>query len=261
MQIIEDPILKLDGITKFYSEGNKKIKACENISFEVKKGEAVSLLGLNGAGKTTLINIISTAVVPTSGVAEVCGFSLDKTLEIKKRLGILHEKNPLYEKMQVMDFLQFVQNMYGIDDKEFIFELCEIWQLDNVKTSFIKNLSKGFKQRVGLVATLSHKPELLILDEPTSGLDAMQQFEFEKQINEILKNKNLTLILCTHDLEQASRLCTRHIMLDCGKIFANGSADTIRKKLLAANAITKNTQPDDKTVLKIAFEFQAELLN
>lgn len=246
-----ETILKLQNITKKYSDKKNVIVACENISLEIKAGEAVSLLGLNGAGKTTLINIISTFLPPTSGTGKIFNFDLSKSVEIKKRIGVLNEKNPLYEKMTVKNFLTFSQNMYGIDDKNLIEGLCDKWNLTKYKNSIIEKLSKGFKQRVGLVACIVHKPKLLILDEPTSGLDAIQQTEFEKNILELLPKT--TLILCTHDLPLASRICTKHIMLNAGKVFCSGSILDFQKELYSKNIIKDGENISVEDVLKEAF--------
>ncbi|MEL3907418.1 MAG: ABC transporter ATP-binding protein [Treponemataceae bacterium] len=253
---MKDAILELENITKIFFSRKKKIIACDNISFTVNDGEAVSLLGLNGAGKSTLINIISTQLVASSGTGRVCGFPLDKTLEIKKRLGVLHEKNPLYENMTAFQFLRFCQNMHGIDDEEFILELCEKWTLTDVKNSLIKTLSKGFKQRLGLVACLVHRPKLLILDEPSSGLDTLQQSEFEKNILELIPK--LTLLLCTHDLEQAARLCKKHILLAKGKLASKGNIDEIAAELFSMGALDKEKKYTNKEILQKAFEINSK---
>ena len=249
---MSEVILKLSNITKVFSEGEKKITACDDISFEVCAGTAVSLLGLNGAGKSTLIRIIGTQLEPTSGTASVCGFPLENTLEIKRRLGVLHENNPLYENMTVIEFLRFYQNMYGIEDSELIESICEQWDLSNVRQKIIRNLSKGFKQRVGLAACLVHKPELLILDEPTSGLDALQQSEFEKRILGLLPKT--TLLLCTHDLEQAARLCSKHILLVKGRVTAGGTASEIEGRFSHNEPRTTATETNPASILRKAFE-------
>lgn len=245
-------ILEVKNITKKYQSVGKSIKACDNISFKISAGELVSLLGLNGAGKTTLINIISTAIIPTSGSARVCGFDLSESIAIKKNIAVLHEKNPLYEKMTVKGFLLFCQNIYGIRDDRLILDLCDMWSLTTVLNNPIKNLSKGFKQRVGLVANLVHRPALLILDEPSSGLDAIQQDEFEKNILSLLGKT--TVLLCTHNLGQASRICTRHLMLNEGKIFVSGSISDLKEKLLLEHKIKADENFSDEEILKKAFE-------
>lgn len=254
-----EAILELNNITKKYFTRSTTISACNHISFKINSGESVSLLGLNGAGKTTLINIISTAIIPDSGTALVCGFDLSDTVSIKKNIGVLHEKNPLYEQMSVKNFLHFCQNMHGDDNADFIAALCKTWALDGVLDRPIKNLSKGFKQRVGVAASLVHRPKFLILDEPTSGLDTMQQAEFEKNIAQLLPET--TLLLCTHDLAQASRLCMKHIMLSCGTVFASGTIEDLRQKLILENKISNEesiSDISDEFVLKKAFEVFAE---
>lgn len=249
---MSDVILKLHDITKVFYEGAKKTTACDRVSFKVHAGTAVSLLGLNGAGKSTLINIISTQLEPTSGSAEIFGYSLDAPLEIKKRLGVLHERNPLYENMRVIDFLRFCQNMYGITDAELIDSVCEQWNLSTVQYLPIRNLSKGFKQRVGLAACLVHRPALLILDEPTSGLDAVQQAEFEKNIANLLPET--TLLLCTHDLEHAARLCTEHILLAKGRVTAQGTVSDIAETLLSEPFDVISDETASSSTLRRAFE-------
>lgn len=252
---MKDVVLELENITKFFFANKKKVLACDNISFTVNEGEAVSLLGLNGAGKSTLINIVSTQLEASSGSGKVCGFSLDETLEIKKRLGVLHERNPLYENMTAFQFLRFCQNMYGIDDEEFTIKLCEKWALTSVKNSLVKTLSKGFKQRLGLVACLVHRPKLLILDEPSSGLDTLHKCEFEKNIYDLIPK--VTLLLCTHDLEQASRICRKHILLAKGKVAAKGSIEEITAELFSKGALDREQKYSDKEILQKAFEISS----
>lgn len=241
-------ILRLRNITKIYSNGGKP--ACHNISFAVNQGERVSLLGLNGAGKSTLIQIISTAITPTSGTAVVCGYDLSEKTRIKQKLGVLYEKNPLYENMRVREFLTFYQNMYGIRNTELIDSLCSEWYLTDAAQNKIAVLSNGYKQRVGLAAVLTHEPELLILDEPTSGLDAVQVTEFEKNIAEHTGGK--TLLICTHDLAQALRLCNRHIVLFHGELIASGTINEIAQRLFTDGLIFEADMGNEKKVLETA---------
>lgn len=247
-----EKIIKLENITKVYTHRGNKTVACKNISFEVAEGDSVSLLGLNGAGKTTLIHILCASILPTSGEAYICGYNTTDAISVKQNIGVLHEKNPLYEHMKVFEFLHFYQNMYEKDNTDDINQMCELFGLTELKQTAIKNLSKGFKQRVGLAACTIHKPRLLILDEPSSGLDAMQQREFENILVEL--QKQTTLILCTHDLEQAARVCKRHILLHKGIVCAQGTLEDIYKMIDTHDVASEIKINNGKQILEKAFK-------
>ncbi|PIE98285.1 MAG: multidrug ABC transporter ATP-binding protein [Treponema sp.] len=225
-------MLKVKNITKIYTNGTEKSIGCKDISFNVKSGQIVSLLGLNGAGKSSILKILSTYMKPTSGDAYINNLSIIHQSEnVKGSIGVLYEKNPLYHNMSVKDFLLFCAKMYKLDmPKSRVDEVCCFWQLEKVKHKLISTLSKGFKQRVGLAAAIIHKPKLLILDEPTSGLDSIQTKEFEKNILKL--SKDSAILFSTHNLLQAENLCNKHLLLDKGSIIVQGTLHEIKNQII-----------------------------
>ena len=218
----------VENLTKRY--GNQK--AVDNISFRVKTGEVLGFLGPNGAGKTTTMKAITTFLAPDEGTVRVGEFSIDENPEdVKKHIGYLPESNPLYEEMPVIDYLRFVAEIQGIekdkiDDK--IREVINTCGISAEKHKRIVELSKGYKQRVGLAQALIHDPEVLILDEPTTGLDPNQIIEIRELIKKIGKEK--TVILSSHILAEVEATCDRIMIINKGKIVADGTAADLRKK-------------------------------
>ena len=206
--------------------------AVDNISFEVKTGEILGFLGPNGAGKTTTMKIITCYMAQNNGDVKVNGLSiLENKHEIKKQIGYLPENNPLYNDMPVLDYLQFVAELQNVPKEKIsnrIAEMVITCGLDVEKHKKIDELSKGYKQRVGLAQAMIHDPEILILDEPTSGLDPNQIVEIRKLIKELGKQK--TVILSTHILPEVEATCNRILIINNGKIVADGTADLLRKR-------------------------------
>ncbi len=250
-------MLEVKNISKYYGSGKNKILACDDISFKLEKGEMVSLLGLNGAGKSSLINCITGYNSPDAGDIIIDGVSvLNDELETKSKIGVLYEQNPLYAMMTVYDFLFFSAEMYGlpkdlIDEK--IKMIIEFWELEEYKNRIIKNLSKGYKQRLGIAQALLHDPPLLILDEPTNGLDVMQMYSMEKKFLQISKEK--TILISTHNLKQAAKLCSKHILINNGSIIAQGEIYEIKEILLNSACEFESENPED--ILEQAFIFFA----
>ena len=205
-------------------------KAVDNISFRVNTGEVLGFLGPNGAGKTTTMKAITTYLYPTSGDIHVGEFSIhEHAEEIKKRIGYLPESNPLYQEMPILDYLWFVARLQGIEKariKERILDMVHVCGLEGEKHKKIGELSKGYKQRVGLAQALIHDPEVLILDEPTSGLDPNQIVEIRELIKKIGREK--TVILSSHILAEVEATCDRIMIINKGKIVADGSAEMLR---------------------------------
>ena len=218
----------VDNLTKNYGPQH----AVDNISFRVKTGEILGFLGPNGAGKTTTMKIITTYLKPSSGNAKVGDFSIhDDPESIKRNIGYLPENNPLYSDMPVIDYLRFVANLQGIDKGEIrdrLLEMINLCGLEGEKHKKISELSKGYKQRVGLAQALIHNPEVLILDEPTSGLDPNQIVEIRELIKKIGREK--TVILSSHILAEVEATCDRILIINEGKIVADGTASELRKK-------------------------------
>lgn len=199
----------------------------DNISFEADRSRILGFLGPNGAGKTTTMRIITGSLMADSGEVYVSGIDLAQDdLEIKKRIGYLAEHNPLYADMYVREFLDFIASVHRLENKnKRINELIDMIGLGREQNKQIRQLSKGYKQRVGLAQVLMHDPEVLILDEPTSGLDPNQLIEIRNVIRESGRNK--TVILSTHIMQEVKALCDRVIILNNGKIVADDSIDKL----------------------------------
>ncbi len=207
-------------------------RAVDNISFEVKTGEVVGFLGPNGAGKTTTMKIITCFMAPSDGDIKVGGLSVrDHQEQIKKKIGYLPESNPLYYDMPVLEYLEFTARLQGVEESKLqgrIVEMVHMTGLNKEKHKKIGELSKGYKQRVGLAQAMIHDPEILILDEPTTGLDPNQIVEIRKLIKELGKEK--TVILSTHILPEVEATCDRILIINNGKIVADGTSDMLRKQ-------------------------------
>lgn len=215
-------------ITKTYGPQ----KALDDLSFKVRTGEILGFLGPNGAGKTTTMKAISCFISPNSGDITVGGVSVhEKPDEIKKNIGYLPENNPLYLEMPVMDYLRFIGELQGVSKHELdirVKEMVAKCGLNDEKHKKIGELSKGYRQRVGLAQALIHNPEVLILDEPTTGLDPNQIIEIRELIKEIGREK--TVILSSHILAEVEATCDRVLIIDKGKIVANGTPAELRNK-------------------------------
>jgi ABC-2 type transport system ATP-binding protein len=207
-------------------------RAVDDISFEVKTGEILGFLGPNGAGKTTTMKAIVSYLSPNIGTIEVGGVSVSENPEeVKKFIGYLPENNPLYEDMPVLDYLRFVAELLDVPPariKSRILEMVNICGLEGEKHKKIGELSKGYRQRVGLAQALIHDPQVLILDEPTTGLDPNQIVEIRELIKKIGKEK--TVILSSHILAEVEATCDRIMIISKGKIVADGSPDQLRKQ-------------------------------
>jgi len=206
-------------------------RAVDNISFEVKTGEIVGFLGPNGAGKTTTMKILTCYMAPSDGDAKIMNLSvMENQDEIKKKIGYLPENNPLYHEMPVLEYLKFVAELQGVKKENIskrISEMVHVCGLNIEKHKKIGELSKGYRQRVGLAQAMIHDPEILILDEPTTGLDPNQIVEIRKLIKELGKHK--TVILSTHILPEVEATCDRILIINQGKIVADGTTDMLRK--------------------------------
>lgn len=218
--------IKIQNLTKSYGPQ----KAVDNISFDVHTGEIVGFLGPNGAGKTTTMKIITGYLDPEAGDVFIGGKSVNSG-EVKKHIGYLPEHNPLYLEMPVIDYLGFCAAIQGMNKARVpdrIREMVKVCGLDAEKHKKIGELSKGYRQRVGLAQALIHDPEILILDEPTTGLDPNQIVEIRELIKHIGKEK--TVILSTHILPEVEATCDRILIINRGKIVADGTAATLRKQ-------------------------------
>jgi ABC-2 type transport system ATP-binding protein len=190
--------------------------ALDSVSIDLKKGRIIGLLGPNGAGKSTLMKILTGYIPADSGYAKISNFDCYKqSLEVKKIVGYLPENNPLYSEMYVIEFLKFVADLYKTSHDQIEKRLKQLGLIEESHKK-IKQLSKGFKQRVGLASALIHDPDVLILDEPTTGLDPNQLVEIRKLIREIGKDK--TVLLSTHIMQEVEAICDEVIFIKKGKI-------------------------------------------
>jgi len=217
-------MISVENLSKFYGA----LCAVDQVSFEIKKGEIVGLLGPNGAGKTTTLRMLTGYLRPTSGDIQVKEFNIVD--HVKKLMGYLPESAPLYREMLVYDYLNYVADIRGIEAQEKMSRiryLTGICGLDEIMHRPINELSKGFKQRVGLAHAMMDDPEILILDEPTSGLDPNQIVEIRQIIKQIGKEK--TIILSTHILSEVEATCDRVIIINKGKIVADQSTESLKQ--------------------------------
>lgn len=222
-------MIEINEVTKLY--GN--LKAVDNISFSVAKGEIVGFLGPNGAGKTTTMRVITGFLYPNHGTVKIAGYDIkENPVEAKRYIGYLPENVPLYNEMNVNDYLSFVadlKNVNKFDKKKHIHEIIKKVGLKKVSNTIIGKLSKGFKQRVGIAQALTGDPAILILDEPTIGLDPNQIIEIRNLIKELGKEK--TVILSSHILQEVSALCSRIIIINEGKLVAIDTKESLMEKL------------------------------
>ena len=228
-------MIKVEGLTKRYG----RTTAVRNISFEVEKGEIVGFLGPNGAGKTTTMRILTGFLPPTEGTASVGGLDVQEhPIEVKRRIGYLPESPPLYPEMTVRDYLEFVARLKGIASADVaarvdsVIERCSI---GGVRGKLNGQLSKGYKQRVGLAQALIHDPDVLILDEPTAGLDPKQIIEVRELIREL--GGDHTIILSTHILPEVSTTCGRVIIINEGKIEASDTPENLTARLQGHDSV------------------------
>lgn len=235
--------ISVQDITKTFG----KQKALNKVSFTIKKGEIVGFLGPNGAGKSTMMRVLTTYYKANSGDAVVNGFNVSQSQQnVQKSIGYLPEHNPLYVEMYVKEYLAFNANVYKVG-KERIVEVIEQTGLTPEAHKKIGQLSKGYRQRVGLAAALLHDPDVLILDEPTTGLDPNQLIEIRKLIRKIGKEK--TILLSTHIMKEVEAVCDRVIIINKGEIVADKKLEDLREA--------------EQQIIEVEFDYRVEevLLN
>jgi len=239
-------MIEVENLTKRFGS----TLAVDTVSFTVKPGEVVGFLGPNGAGKTTTMRIITGLIYPQSGTARVNGMDIwDEPVDVRKLLGYLPEATPLYDEMNVMDFLGFVATVRGIPPREIaarVERMIEVCSLQTMAFKDISELSRGFRQRVGLAQALIHDPPALVLDEPTSGLDPTQILEIRRLVRELGKEK--AILFSTHILDEANKTCDRILIINNGRLVGEGSPHD-----LAAMA-------SGETIYSLEFKGDAELL-
>jgi ABC-2 type transport system ATP-binding protein len=217
--------IEVNGLLKVYGEQ----KAVNNISFNIHNGEIVGFLGPNGAGKSTTMKMITGYLLPDAGTAKVSGINVtENPIAAKRKIGYLPEANPLYYDMYVKEYLLFVAGVYSVGSKQSaVNRAIEMVGLTPESKKKIGQLSKGYKQRVGLAASLIHDPEVLILDEPTSGLDPNQIIEIRNVIKE--QGRNKTVLFSTHILQEVQAICDRVIIINKGELVADDTLSNLQK--------------------------------
>lgn len=230
--------IEVQNISKIYGDQ----KALDQVSFSAKKGQVVGFLGPNGAGKSTMMKILTSYLPPSEGTAFVNGFEIqNEPIPVKKSIGYLPEHNPLYLDMYVREYLRFNAGIYKVS-KDRIEKVVEQTGLLPEANKKIGQLSKGYRQRVGLAAALLHDPEILILDEPTTGLDPNQLIEIRQLIKEIGKEK--TVLLSTHIMQEVEAVCDRVIIINKGKIVLDETLEDLKK--------------NQQQIIEVEFDFRIE---
>jgi ABC-2 type transport system ATP-binding protein len=225
---MSDVMIEVEGLTKDYGAA----RAVDQVTFEVRKGEVLGFLGPNGAGKSTTMKMLTCYLAPTAGRARVAGFDVfDESLEVRRRIGYLPEDTPIYRDMTVLEYLEFAADLRQMDPAKSPGRIKEIGGrcgLGDVAGKLVGELSKGYRQRVGLAQAMLHDPDILILDEPTSGLDPNQIVEIRSLIKEIGREK--TVILSTHILPEVQATCSRILIISGGKLVADGTPQDLRRR-------------------------------
>jgi ABC-2 type transport system ATP-binding protein len=236
-------MIKVEKISKSFGY----TKAVEDLSFEIEKGEIVGFLGPNGAGKTTTMRMLTGFTSADTGTITIDGKNIeDNSMEIQKKIGYLPENNPLYKDMLVSEFLNLTADLNGVkksDKKKALDFVVDAVDIKDVFYRPINELSKGFKQRVGIAATLIHNPEIIIMDEPTEGLDPNQRKEIRALIKKLAKDH--TIIISTHIMQEASAVCDRMLIINKGKLVANGTTEELSLAAKNERLITLEVEGKD----------------
>ncbi len=241
-------MIEVTGLSKRYGTH----LAVDNVSFSIADGEIVGFLGPNGAGKSTIMNILTGYLSLTQGEASIDGYDIVENPEqAKRRIGYLPEIPPLYTDMTVREYLNFIFDLKKVKlpRKPHIDEICRLVLIDNVENRLIKNLSKGYRQRVGIAQALVGNPDVLILDEPTVGLDPKQIIEIRNLITRL--GKNHTVILSSHILSEIQAVCGRIIIVNKGHIVADGTPDELSKSISADSSVEVRIAGPEKEVIKL----------
>ncbi len=246
-------MIEVRDLTRYYGD----VRAIHNVTFDVRKGEVLGLLGPNAAGKTTTMKILTCYMPPTSGDARVAGYDIwEEPMEVKKRIGYLPENPPLYNDLRVTEYLEFVSKIKGIPANKRqadISNAIEKAGLQSVYKQVIGSLSKGFRQRVGLAQALLNDPEVLILDEPTVGLDPRQIIE----IRELIKNLggDHTVILSTHILPEVEMTCGRVVIINEGEVVAQDTPANLTRRLKGTERTVVKLVGDAQTARSVVDSF------
>ncbi|OQY27059.1 MAG: ABC transporter [Candidatus Cloacimonetes bacterium 4572_55] len=240
-------MIYIENLTKLYAS----TPAVDDISFEVETGEILGFLGPNGAGKTTTMKMITCYMPPTHGRIKIAGYDVfTDSLEVRKRIGYLPENAPLYDDMNVLEYLKFVAELRGIRGHEKssrMKKMIEVTALGDVLHKDIGELSKGFRQRVGLAQAMIHDPDILVLDEPTSGLDPNQIVDIRDLIRRLGEEK--TVILSTHILPEVQATCDRVLIINRGKLVADGTPEELQSSFQGAEKLRVEFKAADRDAI------------
>lgn len=240
----------MDVVVENLTKSFENQKAVDSISFKAKRGEILGFLGPNGAGKTTTMKIMAGLLTPDFGNITFGDYSIWKQAgKIKNIIGYLPERNPLYDEMNVIDFLFFISKLHNIPKYKItsrVLDMIRLCGLDNDKHKQIGELSKGFRQRVGIAQALIHDPEVVILDEPTTGLDPNQIFGIRKIIKEIGEEK--TVILSSHILSEVSAVCDHVLIIDKGKLVASDTPENLSKVMTGMNSLELTVKGEEAVI-------------
>lgn len=247
-------MIEVTNLTKLYG----KKAAVNNISFKVEEGSIVGFLGRNGAGKTTTMNMITGYISASGGSARVNGFDiLEQPLQVKRQIGYLPEHPPLYLDLTVTEYLNFVCDLKGVKKAErtaHLRKIMDLVQIDAVAGRLVGNLSKGYRQRVGLAQALVGNPPVLILDEPTVGLDPRQIIDIRQLIKSL--GKNHTVILSSHILPEVAEVCEKVIIIDEGRLVAQDSLENLRHGASESASLTVRAAGPEGAVLRACREVE-----
>jgi ABC-2 type transport system ATP-binding protein len=252
-------MIQLENLVKDYGD----LRAVDHINFQVEEGEILGFLGPNGAGKSTTLKMLTSYLSPTKGNINVDNFNIyDNSREIRKLIGYLPEHNPLYTEMTVYDYLKFIADAREIPASDFKNVLKKVVQkcgLNSVISRPISNLSKGFRQRVGLAQAIIHDPKIIILDEPTNGLDPNQIIEIRELIKELGREK--TLIISSHILQEVQAVCDRIIIINKGKIVADGSTEELKSSFQGKTKLTLDIIGEENSIPEMATSVEGIKIN
>ena len=254
-------MIRVNSLSKKFNN----LLAVDQVSFEVKQGEIMGFLGPNGAGKSTTMKMLTCFIPPSSGTAEICGYSiLNDPLQVRNKIGYLPESAPSYEEMLVGEFLKFIAEIRGYSGMELkrrVSIVIEKTSLSEVENQMIDTLSKGFRQRTCLAQALLHDPPVLILDEPTDGLDPNQKHEVRSLIKDMSEER--TILISTHILEEVDAVCTSAMIIANGRVVGYGTPDELLSQSLYRNSVTVSLKNEDPRKLlddfnKLDFVYSVE---
>lgn len=245
--------IETEGLTKYY----ESLVAVDHLTFKVKEGEVFGLLGPNGAGKTTTIRILACLISPSEGSAKVSGYKIDKNpLAVRQTVGILTENPSLYERLTAQENMDFFAEAYNLSEPQEkakrIRELLEFFDLWERRNDKVATFSKGMKQKLAIARALVHNPPIIFLDEPTAGLDPESAKEVRDLIKMLSRHEKHTILLCTHHLEDAERLCSRVMIINKGKSVVVGTPDELRNRIARKPSVQINLKKVDPKIIEAA---------